>query len=281
MQPKVLVGMVTLNKPKSIKQCLDSLLASDHVEDMDIVVVDNGSNEETVKVLHSFEPTIKVVRYDWNIGPVFSTNRWLSMHKPGQHCISISPECVIIDRNWLDTFLEVIEYSDVAIVSARRPTYWIDSGTGRLEQYKERVKTENREGVWVEYPTDNSLTSPLMMYKHTLITHLQYHNEVTQHYFEDYSLRVLCTALKSLIIPDVLIKELDDETIDHPQMGAYESIKTLRGRHWLKYKDLYVKEARVTHGTRFVEGSITDDYYKSLSDSCWEYFKTYEETENA
>jgi hypothetical protein len=87
--------------------------------------------------------------------------------------------------------------------------------------------------------------------------------------------------LKTVFVPDILIKELDDEPVDHPQMNVYESIKTLRDRHWLKYRDLYINEARVTHGTRFAEGSITDEYYRALSDANWEYFKTYEEEENA
>lgn len=67
VSPKVTVGLLTCNSENYIEPCLDSLLAQDY-ENLEIVVLDNHSQDESVNVIQTQYPDIQLVESDENLG---------------------------------------------------------------------------------------------------------------------------------------------------------------------------------------------------------------------
>jgi len=66
------------NYGRYVKQAVDSLLAQTH-RDLDVIVIDDASTDETPRVLRAYagEPRVRVIRHDVNIGHVRSYNEGL------------------------------------------------------------------------------------------------------------------------------------------------------------------------------------------------------------
>lgn len=74
--PKVTVGLITHNSEKYIEPCLQSLLAQDY-DNMEIVVLDNASNDHTIDILEEEFSDIRLIESQENLGFARSHNEIL------------------------------------------------------------------------------------------------------------------------------------------------------------------------------------------------------------
>ena len=274
---EILVGLCTINRPKTTRRALEALMLSDGIEKVRLIIVDNNSNEETKKVIQSFQkyPSFidEVIYNEWNTGVAFGVNRWLSLREPQEHCIQMDADCILISKDWVKIFLDLIGMKDAAVVAAHRASAWIDKGNEKLDFFRNQIMPEKRMGTWCELARNNLIITPFMMYKNTLIDHLGYENEATLYDDIDWAVRVNCTGLKSMYATEVLIQQPDDEVQEHPQYESYRELMSLRERVHQRFVDGYVKNATVTLGTRFLPNTMTDEYYNNLSDANWDFLK--------
>jgi GT2 family glycosyltransferase len=66
--PKVSVIVVTRNRKKEVLDCLNSLYASTH-KNLQVILVDNNSQDETVKIVKKSYPRAEVIALPENTGP--------------------------------------------------------------------------------------------------------------------------------------------------------------------------------------------------------------------
>jgi glycosyltransferase involved in cell wall biosynthesis len=68
MNRRVTIVVSTYNRVNELPQTLKSLLAQDY-DNFDIMIVDNGSDDDTIQYLNELEqPKLKIVSYDTNLG---------------------------------------------------------------------------------------------------------------------------------------------------------------------------------------------------------------------
>ena len=277
----ILLGVCTINRPETTRKALEALMLTKDMERVQVVIVDNGSNQATKDVLYSFTryPGFidQIIYNEWNTGVAFGVNRWMSLWQKHQHCVQMDADCIMVSDDWVKVFLELIAMKDVAVVAAHRPTAWIDSGKQKLDFFKDMITVEERLGHWCEIPKNNLILTPFMMYKNTLVEHIGFQNEATSYDDIDYAVRVNCTGLKSLYATEVLIKQPRDEEQTHPQYGSHKALMAIRERVHNRFVDGYTKRAEVTLGTRFLPETMKNEYYTSLSDSNWEFLKEWKE----
>ena len=68
--------IITSNSSKHIEYCLDSILMQDF-KDYEIVVVDNGSEDNTISIIKSRYPDIILIENFKNFGPCYARNQWI------------------------------------------------------------------------------------------------------------------------------------------------------------------------------------------------------------
>lgn len=115
--PTVSVCIPTYNSASYVAQTLDSILAQTY-QDVEIIVSDNASTDETVEILREYEAThgIQVHRNERNIGPNDNFNRLISLAKGKYTAIYHSDD--LYEPTILEESVEVLDRNrDVGLVT--------------------------------------------------------------------------------------------------------------------------------------------------------------------
>lgn len=103
MSPAASVVVSTFDRPEMLERLVSALLEQDHA-DYDVVIVDNGSDERTARVLERVthevpESVLRVVRVERNRGPARARN--LGWRSTGAENIAFTDDDCVPTRSWL------------------------------------------------------------------------------------------------------------------------------------------------------------------------------------
>ncbi len=90
------------NAENTISSCLDSLLKLDYPHRI-ITVIDDGSTDNTLSILHSYKPNINVITTN-GVGPSKARNMAVALSKA--EMIAFTDADCIVDQDWLDELLK-------------------------------------------------------------------------------------------------------------------------------------------------------------------------------
>ncbi len=107
---KDLVSVVfpTMNRRDDLIKCIKSIKASTHKK-IEIVVADNGSEDDTVKVVRKMFPDVVLITNDLNLGSPIAINNCIKASK-GEFIFRLDDD-VIIDKNTIEEMLKVLKSS--------------------------------------------------------------------------------------------------------------------------------------------------------------------------
>jgi GT2 family glycosyltransferase len=112
-QVTVSVCIVTYKARDLLRDCLNSLVASTRL-DYEIIVVDNGSQDGVVEMLHREFPSVEVVENDQNLGFTHPANQAMRLSR-GQYLVLLNPDTLILPEA-LDTLVAFMqEHPEVGI----------------------------------------------------------------------------------------------------------------------------------------------------------------------
>jgi len=86
------VIIVTWNSQDYIRPCLDSLFSQG--QDLEIITVDNGSPDSTLKILRDYETGIKIIENQSNLGFARAVNQGLKLAS-GDFILLLNPDTVL------------------------------------------------------------------------------------------------------------------------------------------------------------------------------------------
>ena len=116
--PLVSVLVVNYNGKEYLEKCLHSILSCEY-QNMEIIVVDNGSKDGSDSVLNKFERDnshIHTIFLDKNYGPAYARNRGVEMAK-GKY-IAFLDNDTESTRDWLIESVKVMESNSRRTVNA-------------------------------------------------------------------------------------------------------------------------------------------------------------------
>lgn len=275
---KSLLGILVLDRPKTVDLCLSHLLTTDSRDEFTIILIDNNSNEATKEVLKKYEKDVdEIIHNEWNLGYCFGVNQWISKRKPKQHCVQIDSDMFLHSKNWWEKVKTILADRDIGMIAARRPTAWIDRPDKR-EGYK-NLTFEKRHGLWLEVPKDNFLIAPMLVYKGSLLDIIGFENEASGWGDLDSPYRVKALGLRSVYVPDIFLyqaeNDSDFEVYDHPQRGAHMALLQKTGNIHQYYINKYINKEHLYCGTRWLLGTMVDEEYKRLSEENWLFHKNW------
>ena len=103
---KLSVIIVSFNVKSYLRQCLNSVLATNAIDEFEIIVVDNHSFDDSCILLKNEFPEIKLIENQKNVGFSVAVNQGIDVAK-GEYVCFLNPDTLIQD----DTFIKLISPS--------------------------------------------------------------------------------------------------------------------------------------------------------------------------
>jgi O-antigen biosynthesis protein len=127
--PLVSIIIPTRNNYFLLKQCLDSIIEKTSYKPYEIIVIDNGSNDEaTLKYFKEIKnnPLIKVIR-DNDVFNYSSLNNHAVELAKGQFIALLNDDIQVIESNWLHEMIAYAQQAHIGVVGAKLyyPNYTI------------------------------------------------------------------------------------------------------------------------------------------------------------
>jgi glycosyltransferase involved in cell wall biosynthesis len=280
---KLLLGICVLDRPRTFEKCLKLLLDCERRNDISIVIVNNGSNEQTCEVIEKHIKDVDmIIHHSWNTGYCFGINSWMSKREKGQACAIVDEDMFMHSKDWLTRAEKILNDPSIGVVAGRRPSAWIDR-QDKKDFFSYNVIGEKLNGIWVEVPAHNLLVGPILIYKGEVLDILGFENEATGYEDIDFAYRVKALGYKSVYIPDIFLYQLGnpdfedakglDEVCKHPQLRAHQDLMKIRASLHNTMVSNYMAKGNVFCGTRFLPETMLDPEYTKYSDQNWIFHK--------
>ncbi len=111
--PKVSVVILSYNSPKLMKTTLDSVISQSNYPNLEIIVVDNNSNQETINLLEKYS-NIKLILNKTNYGFAKGNNIGMKA-STGEYIILLNND-VIVTPGWISRLLFYCQKDNVGLV---------------------------------------------------------------------------------------------------------------------------------------------------------------------
>jgi len=114
--PQITISIVNLNGKNYLGQCLDSIKEMEYPMDrIEIIVVDNGSNDGSVEFVKLNYPEIRIIKNDKNMGFAYGNNQ-AAAEASGEYIAFLNND-MKVDKNWLIELLRPI-YKDKETIAS-------------------------------------------------------------------------------------------------------------------------------------------------------------------
>lgn len=125
-EEQVSIIVIHKDRPEYLNICLQSIAVGSLNNNYEIVVVDNGSGQDSQDFLTEIEKEVKVVRND--------TNQWFSKavnqgvkaaDKNSKYFIILHCDTVVLNPAWIDLLINVSESQDSGLVGVEMGSYFL------------------------------------------------------------------------------------------------------------------------------------------------------------
>ena len=137
----------TANRSGLLAKTLQSLLQCSGCRGYDVIVVDNGSTDDTAAVVESFRNRFSQLRYFYDATPGLHTGRHIGMREAQTDILSFLDDDVVVMPTWSTAVLLAFETPDVAMVGGKNlPEFECDPPQWLMEFWQENRRGERKFG---------------------------------------------------------------------------------------------------------------------------------------
>jgi GT2 family glycosyltransferase len=103
-QPLASIIILNLNGKKYLRDCLQAVF-SQSLTDFEVILVDNGSNDDSVNFTEENFPQVKVIKNENNLGFAKANNQGFEMAR-GKYIVTLNNDTVV-EKDWLENLVEI------------------------------------------------------------------------------------------------------------------------------------------------------------------------------
>jgi GT2 family glycosyltransferase len=127
-QEQVSIIVVHKDRPEYLNICLQSIAILSLNNNYELIVVDNGSGQETQDFLDDIENEVRVIRNKENLYWSAAANKGVEAANPNsKYFIFLHCDVVVLNPAWLDLLINVSMAGDAGLVGLEMQTYYLQS----------------------------------------------------------------------------------------------------------------------------------------------------------
>ena len=224
------------NKWPLTERCLDSLLATD-LDGAEVIVVDNGSSDETPDAIAGYASRVRYIRLPENQGFVRGMNTGIAAARPDDDVVLLNNDLKFTQRDWLNRLRDAAYASpDTGVVGCRllgpEPEGRVYHTGSFIEpdalwgQQTESGTVERDIAQFTQTRRVQGIAFALAYIRHDCLDRIGALDPVFHSYFEDtdYCLRAADAGIATVVAGGV--------TIQHDQHGSTQDDGGFRRRLW-------------------------------------------------
>ena len=112
------VGIVTYNSQKEIRNVLNSLERLSNRDEIEIYVIDNHSNDGTVKIVEQNYPDVKLIKNNRNLGFGRANNKAI-MKTNTKYYVLVNPDITVTRNTFVQIHRFMEEHPDIVQMSPK------------------------------------------------------------------------------------------------------------------------------------------------------------------
>ncbi len=224
------------NKWPLTERCLDSLLATD-LDGAEVIVVDNGSSDETPDAIAAYASRVRYIRLPENLGFVRGMNTGIAAARPNDDVVLLNNDLKFTQRDWLNRLRDAAYASpDTGVVGCRllgpEPEGRVYHAGGFIEpdalwgQQTESGTVERDIAQFTQTRRVQGIAFALAYIRRDCLDRIGALDPMFHSYFEDtdYCLRAADAGIATVVAGGV--------TIQHDQHGSTQDDGGFRRRLW-------------------------------------------------
>lgn len=224
--PKVSIVLLSYNNPAVTERCIDSIFEKSNYPNIELIVVDNGSNPETVSVLNAlaqkYTTGLKLILNKSNKGFSAGNNKGLA-EATGDYMIVLNNDTVVFP-GWISRLVYHASNGDVGLVG---PITNIIGNEQKVELGTEVEILDYTAAHWGETHSLRNLAAFCWIMKRSLYKKIGgFDEKYGKALFEDddYCMMVRKQGLKLLCADDVFIYHEGSKTVGSNQTVEYKKL---------------------------------------------------------
>ncbi len=127
-EEQVSIIVVHKDRPEYLNICLQSIAVTSLNNNYEIIVVDNGSGQDSQDFLNEIEGEVKVIRNDKNQYWAKAANQGAkAADKNSKYLIFLHCDVVVLNPAWIDLLINVSESQDSGMVGVEMGSYFMQN----------------------------------------------------------------------------------------------------------------------------------------------------------
>jgi GT2 family glycosyltransferase len=253
-----------------IDWCLGSVLDQDFpLENYEVIWADNGSSDGSAEYVTDHFPTVRVLRFDSNLGFAKGNNQ-AAQKARGRYLVFLNQD-TIVHRTWLRALVEaMVNHEDIAACQANMLMPW-HTGFDSFDRvnYPDTVHFADisRYG-YIEYRECPMWDEPVIpcaflsgasfIIDRHIVERLPYIFDplfITYSEDLDFSLRLKKLGYQTAVVPHSVVYHLQYSTVSNPNSAMCKAYLSTRNRFYAYYKFLPIEDF-IRFCPRLIVGSV-------------------------
>ncbi|MBN2369755.1 MAG: glycosyltransferase [Vicinamibacteria bacterium] len=255
------IVIVSYNNLGLLRQCLASVFARTLYPNFEVVVVDNGSEEDVISFLRSAassEPRLRVIENGENLGFARANNIGIDALGGFRYLVLLNDDTVVT-RGWLPRLLRHVERPETGMVGpitnwcgneARIEAGYDERNLGGLEEFA-RNRMRDHDGRSFEIPMLAMFCVAMRQEVHTEVGRLDERFGIGMFEDDDYSLRVKRAGYRVLCAQDAFVhhwgrasfSKIDEEDYQRLFEENHRKFEEKWGIAWVPHQAKVEKDA--------------------------------------